>query len=76
MHGFLRYQETTSLFIAIVSKCLVCDISSSSVGKINHSVLLLLRTSPDGALAMSLPNGRVDTGFTSQYWLQPKAGFF
>ena len=36
---------------------------------------LLARTGPNGAVAMSLANGLVGTGFTSQYRLQPRTGF-
>ena len=31
--------------------------------------------SPDGAVAISLANGLVGTGFASQYWLQPRVDF-
>ena len=32
------------------------------------------KTSPDGAVAMSLANGLVGTGIASRYRLQPRAG--
>ena len=35
----------------------------------------LPESSPDGIVAMSPANGLVDTGFASQYRLQPRAGF-
>ena len=36
---------------------------------------VLIATGPDGAVAMSLANGLVGTGFASRYRPQPRAGF-
>ena len=47
----------------------------SGMVHIKEPLLLIGNTSPDGAVVMSSANGLVGTGFTSQYWLQPRAGF-
>ena len=36
---------------------------------------IYISTGPSGAVAISLANGLVGTGFTSWYQLQPRAGF-
>ena len=40
-----------------------------------YLIILHSHIGPDGTVAMSLANGLVGTGFTSQYRLQPRAGF-
>ena len=41
----------------------------------NIEIEIIIETGSDGAVARLSANGLVGTGFTSWYWLQPKATF-
>ena len=50
-------------------------VTYSVVGSTKGNISQQLETGPDGAVAMSSPNGMVGNGFSSRYRLQPRAGF-
>ena len=54
--------------------CGICYLACGMMD-VKELSLLIGKTGPDGAVAMSLANRMVGTGFVSRYRLQPRAGF-